>query len=199
MCNFIDKNICFFHVKWLLNYSLQFHEKKYIVRSHTYTYTSVNMVLILTTLSQDIPYTFAKFNLFFAVLDAILFWLWGYSATNPIAWFLFIFALIRVGIAFILFRGVPEQSLLKCKSFCIGELILLILEIIFLFIKIVSIGYIIWTLFMIALRVYGIWIIGKFIRKVESDLCRSSTFPWTYFPQPVPATNSVDAPVSSHI
>lgn len=93
-----------------------------------------------------------------------------------------------------------QRSLLKCKCFTVAELTLIVLKLVLSFILVHSIGYIIWTLIVIGLRGYGIWIIGKFIRKVESDLGQVSTFPWRYFPEPTSTQNtSADLPTASHI
>lgn len=38
---------------------------------------------------------------------------------------------------------------------------------------------------MIALRGYGVWIIGGFVRRIQSELGESATFPWNHFPESV--------------
>lgn len=54
-----------------------------------------------------------------------------------------------------------------------------------MFFKFPAIGYIIWTAVVIALRGYGIWIIGGFIRILQSELGESAMFPWNHFPESV--------------
>lgn len=86
-------------------------------------------------------------------------------------------------IAMSIFHFLFQRNLLKCKVFCYAEFVLLCLE--FLRLIFASIGQIIWTLIVIGLRGYGIWIIGGLVRSMQSDLGESATFPWNHFPEPV--------------
>lgn len=38
---------------------------------------------------------------------------------------------------------------------------------------------------MIGLRGYGIWIIGGFVRILQSELGEIASFPWNHFPEPI--------------
>lgn len=82
--------------------------------------------------------------------------------------------------------------MLKCKTFCVGEVILIFLGFLSLSIQVLTIGHIIWFIIVVVLRAYGVRLIGTFIRMVETELGRTSTFPWTYFPEPVDAKNQAN-------
>jgi len=151
------------------------------------------MVLVWFTNNPDMATNYSKINLGVALLDCILFWLWGNSIFNIFAWLLFSLDVIRVAIAILLYKGVKERHVFKCKAFCIGEFILLCIEFILLFFKFFSIGYFIWTAIVIILRGYGIWIIGGFVRTLQSELGQTASFPWNYFTEPVQVSNKANA------
>lgn len=89
------------------------------------------------------------------------------------------------------FLLILQRNLLKCKVFCIAEFVLLCLEFLRLFFDFSSIAHIIWTIIVIGLRGYGIWIIGGFVRVIQSELGESATFPWNHFPEPVQNKSNV--------
>lgn len=70
-------------------------------------------------------------------------------------------------------------------------MIIILLGMIILIIQLPSIGEMVWFFIVVFLRVYGLRLIGTFIRMVETELGLTSTFPWTYFPEPIDAKNQV--------
>ncbi|XP_037038205.1 uncharacterized protein LOC119075767 [Bradysia coprophila] len=142
-------------------------------------------VLMWVSNPENLPSLYSKVNLGVACFDCILFWLWGHSFVSIFNWIIFGFEVIRVAIAFLLYRGVIERALMKCKIFCLAEFALLCFAFLFMIFDFSSIAHIIWTLIVIAIRGYGIWIIGGFIRILQSEQGESASFPWIYFPEPV--------------
>lgn len=84
-----------------------------------------------------------------------------------------------------------QRNLLKCKTFCIVEVILICCKFIFLIIRLSSIGHSIYSGFITGIRLFGVKIIGEFITRVHLERGEETTFPWNYFPQQQKQVDSI--------
>jgi len=132
---------------------------------------------------ENLPRTYSILNLVVCLFDFIFFFLvnsWFRAST----YFLLVFSVVRLLIAIMLYLGVKERHLDKCKGWCILEAVLLVLLILTMIFATFSVVYIIFTILGIVLRTYGIWIIYNFVKALQIENGEDNTVISNFCPTP---------------